>query len=120
MKNWEIKQLYTGLIELSKDTDLKLNVKTSFIIAKNILVIKPIYELILQEEEKIWKKLGRTNPNGSITIPVDLVDQWKEETEELNNIENEVKLQQIGLNELENEKISIATMMKIMKIIKET
>ena len=120
MKNWEIKQLYNGLTELTKDTDLKLNVRTSFILAKNLLTLKPINNLILEEEEKIWRKLGKPNNNGGITIPVDLVDEWKKETDELNNIENEIELQQVRLSDLEGEKINLATMMKIMKIIKET
>lgn len=119
MKNSEIKQLYNGLIDLTSSTELKLNAKTSFTIAKNKMLLQPLYELISAEEEKIWKTLGRPNSEGGITVPAELVNELKKQLQELNDIDNEIEIQKISLDDFGDEKISIATIQKLMLMIKE-
>lgn len=120
MKNSEIKVLYQGIMDLISDSNLKLDAQTSFYIAKNKLALEPIYTLIQDEERKIWMKYGKVNEKtGDLTVPIDSISSWEKEMNELLSIENEIDIKQIELEKFNKVEISISTMQKIIKMIKE-
>ena len=65
MKNRDIKRLYEGLCEIS---ELKFYPKTSFILAKDKLILQPYYLYINNSLKELLNKFGTFNEDSSTTI----------------------------------------------------
>lgn len=118
MTNIEILNLFDGLKEL-QDSKVPLNIKTSFILAKNNKIISELANLITDKQFEIYKKYGTSNDDGTITVPKENVPQLQHDVDELMNIDNNIDLTKINLNDLEDVKIEFGTIEKILPMIQE-
>ena len=118
MKNQEIFDLYEGLCELSQDEDLKINIVTSFRLAKNKKIIQPFYESIYETRVKLFEKYGEPTENGGWFVPKDRVDKFKAEFDALMNTETFINVEKIPISSFNEEgKVNIEIMEKLIPLI---
>lgn len=117
MKNKDILNLYEGLYEISQNKDLKFNVKISFILAKNKNILQPLYDAIIETRRKILQKYGIGIENGDWKIPNENIPSFRKEWDEFMAIDNFICLQGISLEDIQNEKINVGLMEKLLPLI---
>lgn len=117
MKNKDIVTIYEGLSELYNDKQFVFDIKTSFILAKNKNILEPLYDAIIQARNSILIKYGEQK-GTEYTIKKENIEAFKEQVEQLMEIDNFVSLQKIKLADLDG-KIGIKIMQGLLPIIEE-
>lgn len=117
MKNKDIFSLYEGLYELSQDKDLKFNIKTCFILAKNKNLLQPLYDAILETRQRILEKYGTVQENGNWFISNENMDTFKKEWDSFMEMDSFVSLQNINLQDLKEQTLNIDLMTKLLPLI---
>ena len=117
MKNKDIYDLYEGLYEISQDKELKFDIQTSFVLAKNKSLLKPLYDIIIDTRQKALESYGEQLENGDWRIPKEKLKEFSNEWSNFMNTDNFVVLQKIKLDDIKNEKINIDLMEKLLLII---
>lgn len=115
MKNKDIFKLYEGLSSLSQ---IKFKPKTTFILTKDWMQLKPLYKIIINCQRQIWKQYGNQLSDGSITIPNEKIDEANKAMDDLMNLDNEIILDKISIEDFGDEIISMDLLEKLMDIIK--
>ena len=118
MTNKEIFSLYEGLYEISQDKELKFGARISYIFAKNKNLLQPYYDAIIDTRQKILEKYGEPQDNGNWHVSKEKMDVFMSEWNAFMEIENFITVDKINLEDLENEKIGIELMEKLLSIIK--
>lgn len=91
---------------LSKLTNMDLNIKVSYAIAKNISKIKKELEVYDKEKAKLIDKYCEKDKEGNLKIDKDrktkIIDQenWNKDFKELLEIENEIDIHKINEEDL--------------------
>lgn len=114
LTNIEIVNLTEGLITLRQDNSNILPIKIGFNIIKNIKILTPIYESIIEMRNDIVYKHSKDN-----RIEEKDLDITNAELLELGNLKNEIKLNKISLEDIAELKISLDLLDKISYIIDE-
>ena len=117
MKNKDIYNLYEGLYEISQDKELKFNIKTSYILAKNKHILEPFYNAISETKEKLINKYGKPKEDGTWFVSKEDVPNFTKEWNNFMDMDNFINLESIRLQDLEEEKLGIELMEKLLKII---
>ena len=117
MTNKEIIDLYEGLTELY-DLKINLNIKTKYLLAKIKVQIEPLYKAAMVTRQDLIKKYG-TEENESLIIKNTVLPQFSIELNELMNIETNINVQKINLDELNDQRISISLIEKLLPIIND-
>lgn len=117
MTNEQIIDLYEGLYELGQDSEIKLKAKTCFALAKNKNLLRPFYDSAMEARQKLIEKYGEPNDDGWF-VPNDQLPKFKTEFEALMKIDSYIATDSIPIQELENEKIGLELMEKLLPIIK--
>ena len=117
MTNKEIFSLYEGLTEISNDKELKFNIQTSFVLAKNRSILGPLYDAIIETRTKVLDKYGEPNDDGGWTVPKEKMADFMKVWDDFMEIDNLVMLQKIKLDDFKDEKIGIEIMEKLLPII---
>lgn len=118
MTNNEIIQVYKGINALY-DSDIKLGVKLSYTLAKNLKLLQPLAEVIEEEQYKIFNKYGTPSDNGNITVLHEHVKDLQEDLEQLGKLENKVLITKIKLDDFNSDIINFKTISDLMPIIIE-
>lgn len=112
--NKQVIQIYEGLAELySLNADL--NIITNFYLARNKVILEPIYWAICATKQQLLKKYSDTNG----TIEAGKMPALTTELENLMSVENDIDLDLIPLVDLAHTKIGISLIEKLLPIIKE-
>lgn len=117
MTNKEIYNLYGGLNEISQNSEYKFNIKTSYILAKNKNLLEPLYQAIIMTRQKLFDKYGEPQEDGGWLIPKQQVTQFTQEWDTFMEIENIVNVQKISIDSLEENKLGIDIVEKLLPII---
>lgn len=120
------KQIINSIDPLKNLSSKELDVKTSFIIAKNIKAIDAISDIFISEKMKLVKKYGtkdkegnlKVDDNGTVEIAKGNLKKWNRSLSELLEIENEIDIKTININNLDV-KISAQELLAIDFMIEE-
>ena len=118
MTNEQIVDLYEGLAAISEDKDLKFKALISFQLTKNKNLLKPFYESISEARQKLIEKYGEPQEDGWL-IPNNKLPQFKAEFEALMFTETYVATEEILVTDLEEERLGIELMERLLPIIKK-
>ena len=117
MKNKDIFTLYEGLYEIGQDKELKFDIKTSFILAKDKNILQPVYDAILETRQKILEKYGEPLENGDWRVPNEKIKDFQKEWNDFMEMENFISLQGITLEDIKTKEIHIDLMEKLLPLI---
>ena len=120
------KQIINSIDSLKNLSSKELDVKTSFIIAKNIKAIDEISDIFISEKMKLVNKYGtkdkegnlKVDDNGAVEIANNNLKEWNRSYAKLLEIENEVDIQKIKLSNLDI-KVSAQELLAIEYMIEE-
>ena len=118
MKVKDIIKLYEGLVKLG-EANLKLPAKTSYGLAKNKVVLEPLYQAANEARQSIWIKYGEPTLEGGLQIPNEKIGNANQEMIELFETENEVRIHKIKLEDFGDVPIDFSLIENIMDIIEE-
>lgn len=114
LTNIEVINLTEGLISFKQDNSNILPIKIGFNIIKNIKILTPIYESIIEMRNDIVRKYAKDNQLEEKDL-----DITNAELLELGNLKNEIELNKISLNDIAELKITLELLDKISYIIDE-
>lgn len=117
MKNKDIYDLYEGLYEISQDKELKFDIQTSFILAKDKRILEPIYNAIIEARQVALEKYGEPLESGEWRIPKKNIKDFTKEWNDFMETDSFVSLQGITLEDIKSEKIGIDLMEKLLILI---
>lgn len=120
MTNEQIINLYEGLYELGQDPEIKLKATTCFSLAKNKNLLRPFYDSAIEARQKLIEKYGEPSDDGSWFVPNEKLSNFKTEFESLMKMDTYIVTDDITIQNLENEKIGLELMEKLLPIIKKT
>ena len=109
-------QVYKGINKIY-DSKMKLGVKISYILAKDLKTLQPLAEIIEKEQYKIFSKYGTKLDNGNIEVPKEKLDDLNRDLEQLGTIENKVNITKIKLEEFDTEVIDFSIITDLIPII---
>lgn len=120
------KQIINSIDSLKNLSSKELDVKTSFIIAKNIKAIDAISDIFISEKMKLVNKYGtkdkegnlKVDDNGAVEIANDNLKEWNRSLSELLEIKNDIDIETINIKDLDI-KISAQELLSIDYMIKE-
>ena len=120
------KQIINSIDSLKNLSSKELDVKTSFIIAKNIKAIDEISDIFVSEKMKLVNKYGtkdkegnlKVDDNGAVEIAKENLKEWNRSLSELLEIENNIDIKTININDLDV-KISAQELLVIDFMIEE-
>ena len=118
MTNSEILKVYKGITDLSKK-NISLNIKTSYILAKNRQILEPYVQIIEEKQIELYQKYGEINEDSTIRVPKEKIQVMREELKTLMEIKNKVEITKITLDDLGENNIDIDTLENLMPIIIE-
>lgn len=118
MTNEQIVDLYEELTEISQNKDLKFKATTSFALAKNKNLIEPFYNAVIEARSKLIEKYGEKQEDGWL-IPNERLSAFKIEFESLMFTKNYIALDQILITDLDDEKLGLASMERLLPIFKK-
>lgn len=121
MTNKEIMNMYDGLQNAKQDRNFNFPAKTTFAIVKNLKLIEPIVEALIQAKNQILSELGtesEQNP-GEFYIPPANRAELAKQMETIDNIDNEVALHKIKWEDIEDFNLSIQAMEALYPMIEE-
>lgn len=87
---------------LSKLNNMKLNIKVSYAVAKNINKIEKELEIYNEEKAKLIDKYGEKDEEGNLKVDeagnIEIIDKenWNKDFKELLEIENEIDMHKIN------------------------
>lgn len=116
MTNEQILNIFEGL-NLLVENKIPLNIKTSYILAKDKKIITEFYNLIDEKRIELYKKYGKVQDDGTINIPKENFTLLENDLKELFQIENKIPITKIKLEDLGNENINIDIIEKLLPII---
>lgn len=95
---------------LGQLTQIKLPIKVSYAIAKNIAKIQSVLKIYNDEKQKLIDQYSIKGEDGKnligednkITIQKEFLADWSKDIKELNEIENEIDIHKFNINSLEN------------------
>lgn len=102
MKNYEIWNLYAGLLAL-KNCDKEFSPRVNDARFKNVRLLKPYAEAYSDAQGEIVKKYGAPiDGSGQFKINPDKISDYSKEMSELNLIENDIQLIRFPASALDN------------------
>lgn len=116
MKNGNILEMARGLNEL-EELNLPLNIKTSFIFARNIQILAPLVNVIQEKQMEIYKKYGNETERNTYKVPDEMIPTVEKELNELLNIEIDVDLVKLKLEDIGEIQIPLNVLKKIIYMI---
>lgn len=114
--NADIVSLYETL---QNNSHKELPIETSFIMAKNMKILQPIYEIITESRNKIYKQFGDLQEDGTIRIPSDKIQEANEQLKQLSEINNSLDLNKVKLSTLQNASWTLEEIVNLYPILEE-
>ena len=117
MTNQEILNIYDGIQELIR-SKMPLNIKTSYILAKDKKILEPYVETIKEQQMLLYKKYGHEE-NGGIKVNNEDIPALQKDLKELLSINNTIGISKVAIQNLDDINIDIETLEKLIPIIDE-
>ena len=117
IKNDDVLILYETLTRLIENKELKFNVITGYIMAKNKAVLEPIATLIYNMRRDTVLEYG-TSDGEEIQIPKEKIDELNQKIEDLMNVENDVDITQVSIHSFEENKLALEDIVGLTYMIK--
>lgn len=114
MKNKDILKMFEGLNQISQ---IKFKPKTSYILAKDKIILEPYYQTIIKCQQDIWESFGEKTNEG-FRIPNEKIEEANNAMKELMEVENNIVLDGVSIDDFGDEVIDMETLEKIIDIIK--
>lgn len=118
MKNGEVLSLYETLDRLSKDYELKFNVRVGYIMARNKERLRQEAIIIYDQRRRIIMEYGTIDGN-EITVPKEKIDEVNSKIDQLMEIENQVMVDLVAPDDFDENMLSIADIEGLMPMIKQ-
>ena len=99
-------KIVNSITVLSKLTNMDLNIKVSYAIAKNISKIEKELEVYNKEKSKLINKYGEKDEEGKLkknedeTVKIIDTESWDKDIKELLEFENEIDIHKINEEDL--------------------
>jgi hypothetical protein len=101
-------KLVNSIEVLSKLINMNLNIKASYMIARNISIIENEVSIYNSEREKLINKYGKKdedgklklNENNTIQLEEDYLEDWNKDIKELLELEVDVNIEEINKEDL--------------------
>lgn len=121
MTNKEIFSIFEGLTNLRQDASMRLPARSMFALSQDFRILQPIVEDIQTTRTELLNKYGTPDKEQPTTfqIPPENRDILMKELDQLDAVENDVKLHKIKLADLEDVSLSFETMDSLFSIIEE-
>lgn len=116
MKNGEVLTLYETLERISKNKDLKFNVKVGYIIAKNKEKLRQEAILIYNMHREIIMEHGKIN-GKDIIVPKEFIDEVNQKINDLMDIENDVNVIKVQAEAFDNLELNIEDIEGLMIMV---
>lgn len=112
MTNREIEDAYVALTKLQENAELRFSAGVAYAIVRNMKILKPIVEDIVLTRIKILQKYGDPiDDQPGYYIPKEGQEETLEKAlKELEQIDNDINIYQIGMSALNSVDLSIADM----------
>ena len=117
IKNDDVLILYETLTRLIENKELKFNVITGYIMAKNKAVLEPIATLIYNVRRDTVLEYG-TSDGEEIQIPKEKIEELNQKIEDLMNVENDVDITQVSIHSFEENKLPLEDIVGLTYMIK--
>lgn len=118
LNNEEIIKLMKGLNDL-QELKLPLNIKTSYILAKNKQSLTPLVNLIEQKRMELYRKYGTQKDDGSVVVPKERISELEIELNELLEVENNVELMELNLDSFGDVEIPFDILEELLNMVNE-
>ena len=125
MTNKEVIDLYEALLAIQKNENIILPIRVGYVFLKNIKILQPIYESIMETIQTIGNKYGTLVFNEQnqpmFQIDKDKIDLANQELIELNNFNNGeiLNLTYLKLQDIENISLPMNYLSAIAILIEE-
>ena len=125
MTNKEVIDLYEALLAIQKNENIILPIRVGYVFLKNIKILQPIYESIMETIQTIGNKYGTLIFNEQnqpmFQIDKDKIDLANQELIELNNFNNGeiLNLTYLKLQDIENISLPMNYLSAIAVLIEE-
>lgn len=101
-------KLVNSIEVLSKLINMNLNIRASYMIARNISIIEKEISIYNSEREKLINKYGKKdedgklklNENNTIQLEEDCLEDWNKDIKELLELEVDVNIEEINKEDL--------------------
>lgn len=99
-------KLINSIVVLSKLTNMELNIKVSYAVAKNINKIEKDLEVYNAEKAKLINKYGEKDEEGKLktredgTVNIEDIENWNKDIKELLSLESEIDIHKINEEDL--------------------
>lgn len=108
MKNGEVLSLYETLERLSKDYELKFNVRVGYIMARNKEKLRQEAIIIYDQRRQIILEHGTFDKDNNIIVDKEYIDETNRKINELMEIENHVEIDLVSPDEFDNNMMSLS------------
>lgn len=117
MKNGEVLNLYETLERLSKNYELKFNVRVGYIMARNKEKLRQEAIIIYDQRRKIIMEHGTLDKDNNIIVDKQYIDETNQKINELMEIENPIKIDLVPPDEFENNMMNLTDIEGLIPMI---
>ena len=117
MKNGEVLTLYETLEKISRNKELKFNVKLGYIMARNKEKLRQEALIIYEQRRQILMEYGTFDKNGDIIVPKDSLIDTNKKINELLEIENKVEIDCLPIDVFEEQEMNMEDIEGLMPML---
>lgn len=117
MKNGEVLTLYETLERISRNKELKFNVKLGYIMARNKEKLRQEALIIYDQRRQILMEYGTFDKNGDIIVPKDSIVDTNKKINELLEIENKVEIDCLPIDVFEEHELNMEDIEGLMPML---
>lgn len=118
MTNNTILRVYKGINDLIEQK-VVLNIKASYLLSKNKMVLKPYVDTIEKERVRLYRQYGKELEDGRIKVDSENLPELQKDLEELLKIDNVVNVSMIKLDDFGDVNVEFGVLDDLMEIIEE-
>lgn len=117
LTNQQIVDIYETIQRMRTAGIEPLPISISFAFIKNAIVLEPLYEAIVTTRNDMAMKHGSRNPDNSITIEPDYIEQVGKDLQELSALTIEIDITPIPLAAINNLSFPFDVIYKLYPLI---
>ena len=117
MKNGEVLTLYETLEKISRNKELKFNVRLGYIMARNKEKLRQEALIIYEQRRQILMEYGTFDKNGDIIVPKDSLADTNKKINELLEIENKVEIDLLPIDAFEEQEMNMEDIEGLMPML---
>ncbi len=118
MTNKEIIAVLKGLSDLD-ELNIPLNIKTSYLLARNKQVLTPFADIINSQQIELYKKYGEKTEDNTYMVSKEKMPQLEQDLNDLLEINNKVQIIKLKLEDFGDNNIPFRIIEELLPIIIE-